>query len=143
MMIYVKVENGIPVKISDIYSDEIRESRSGWQNRSDWNSLEQVQSLARYITAMTGDVYIGTDAGDHVSPRYDIVKLPKIGDKVSYGFNGDCYPDGEIVKISKNFQITTSSGRKYRRQGDSARWITVGGTWSLVAGHKSSRNPQF
>lgn len=142
-MIYVKVENGIPVKISNIYSDEIRESHDQWQSQHDWTSLEQVQALALYVTAMTGEAHVGTDAGDHVSPRYNICRLPQIGDRVSYGFNGDFYPDGEIVKISKNLQVTTSSGRRYRRQGNSARWLVVGGTWALVAGHVSALNPSF
>lgn len=95
------------------------------------------------LAATTG-TQIVVDNGPHVSPRFSVIEPPKVGDKVSYGFNGDYYPDGEIVKISgKNLRIvTTSTGSKFWRRGNSGRWV-MNGTWSLVPGHRSERNPSF
>jgi len=36
----------------------------------------------------------------------------KVGDDVSYGINGDWYPDGKVEKITKKF-LTTTGGHKY------------------------------
>jgi hypothetical protein len=83
----------------------------------------------------------------------------KVGEQVSYAFNGDCYPDGTVAKITKKF-LTTSSGRKFflntfedcvynelsQRYVDVNREVfrTVGGgTWTLVHGHRYEQNPEF
>jgi len=147
-MLYVKCLNGIPLKVTDTPDRaEIQRDgynlKNGWSTRNDWTSFEQVQLLSLYITAMTGEAHLPTDEGLSCSPQFDIVKAPKVGDKVSYGFNGDYTPDGEIVKISKTFQVTTTSGKTYRRKGTTSRWSQPGGTWGLVPGHRSERNPHF
>jgi hypothetical protein len=145
-MIHVKIVNGLPV---DVVSDppsrhgENSSSSGQWQSRHDWKSLDEVQRLARYLVAMTGKPYLAVDDGGGVSPRYDLVLAPMIGDEVSYGFNGDYYPDGVVTKISKTYQVTTSTGNVYRRQGNSACWKKTGGTWSLCRGHISEQNPHF
>jgi hypothetical protein len=141
-MLYVKIVNNLPVEISDKYVDEYIEGPE-WKSRWDWSSLDEVSRLALYITAMTGETYIGTDRGSGVSPRYDIIRVPAVGDKVSYGFNGDYYPDGEIVKVTKKLQVTTSTGSIYRQRKNSSSWVKAGGTWSLVAGHVYQQNPHF
>jgi hypothetical protein len=71
------------------------------------------------------------------------MEMPKVGDPVSYGFNGDYYPDGHITAITKKFQITTSTGNKYRRVKSTSGWKRTGGTWSLVKGHIYEQNPHF
>lgn len=98
---------------------------------------------AEALAAATG-TQIVVDNGPYVCPRFSVIEPPKVGDAVSYAFNGDYYPDGEIVKISgKNLRIvTTSNGSKFWRKGNSGRWIKDG-TWSLVPGHIDRRNPHF
>lgn len=137
-MIYVKIKNGLPADISTQH-----QSGDGWQNRWDWKSFDEVTRLAAYITAMTGKTYVPIDRGRGCSPRYDVSRAPSVGDEVSYGFNGDYYPDGVVVKVTKTLQITTSTGSTYRRRGNSCSWQKPGGTWSLVFGHIYEQNPHF
>ena len=150
-MFYVKFVNDLPTEIStehpvgdgDTFS---RDGKNGWQNRNDWKTFDEVSRIARYLTAMTGETYLPSDAGPHRSPQYDIIKAPKIGDEVSYSFNGDSYPDGTIVKISPNWMVTTSTGKRYNRsrQGVGGGWQSVGGgSWSLIPGHHYEQNPSF
>ena len=92
-----------------------------------------------------GQGEMGVDQGKWVSPRYRVVRAPQIGDKVSYAFHGDYYPDGEIVHITKGTMriIKTSTGRKYYRRKNSSQWKQTGGTWSLVFGHINRWNREF
>jgi len=114
-----------------------------WTDRWDFDSLEDAQHIADSATKLTGRLYIATDAGEWVSPRYDVVESPSVGDEVSYAFNGDYYPCGVITSISKSLKlITTSTGRKFYRRRESGSWIN-NGMWSLVSGHHSRRNPEF
>ncbi len=140
-MLFVKFQGSLPVEVSST-----PQHGEGWQSRWDWKSFEQVEGIAKYLTAMTGKTYLGSDAGPSTSPRFDIMEAPKVGDEVSYSFNGDTYPDGTIVKISPKWMVTTSTGKRYNRSrsgvGDS--WRSVGGgTWSLIPGHHSELNPSF
>lgn len=109
------------------------------ESRWDWKTFE----AAAEVAAELGPNYIATDAGHGVSPRYDVIELPKVGDKVSYAFNGDYYPCGEIASISKSLKlITTTEGRKFYRVRQTGCWKNAG-TWSLVPGHVSKQNPEF
>jgi len=86
---------------------------------------------------------IVADNGPNVWPRFTVIDPPKVGDKVSYGFNGDYYPDGKIVAVGKNYRtVTTSTGNKYWRRKESGSWL-LNRTWSLVPGHHDERNPHF
>lgn len=68
---------------------------------------------------------------------------PKIGDKVSYAFNGDCTPCGEIEKISPTMKkITTTRGQVFYNKKGTASWVMYG-TWSMVKGHYETRNPHI
>lgn len=108
------------------------------ENRNNWSTFEAAKEIA---TAL-GPKFIATDAGSHVSPRYDVQELPQIGDKVSYAFNGDYYPCGKIATISKSLKlITTTKGQKFYRLRETGCW-KYNGTWSLVAGHVSRLNPE-
>lgn len=113
------------------------------QDRHDWKSYEEVQALAMFITASMGTDYIGIDNGEYVSPRFDIIQPPKIGDEVSYTFNGDYYLCGTIERITKGGMIITSTGKRFNHRGLSGAWVMVGGTWSMVQGHHSELNPSF
>jgi hypothetical protein len=140
-MLYVKLSaSGLPLAVSNDYPPELngRWDRA-WQNRNDWTSRAQVDGIARYLTAMTGDLYVGTER----NAEFDIVRAPKVGDEVSYAFNGDCYPDGTIVKVSKTLIVETSTGKTYRRHRDTGAWLQTGGTWSLINGHVYEQNPSF
>lgn len=109
-----------------------------------WNFTEQdVQEIAAFLTEQTGDVHLMVDNGDYCSPRFDVIRAPKVGDKVSYAFNGDYYPDGEITAVTSKFQVKTSGGHTYRRRKNSGSWLQPGGTWGLVQGHINERNPHF
>jgi hypothetical protein len=104
----------------------------------------EAQAAAKKATADKGALHIAADAGGNVWPRYSVIEAPKVGNKVSYAFNGDYYPDGEIVRISDTMKvITTSTGNRYYRRGLSAQWIQTGGTWILVQGHRSELNPSL
>ena len=141
-MLYFKVINNRVVEIASELSEEQQLDRS-WKSRHYIESFGQVYALASEISDLTGSLYLGCDGGEGVWPRFDIIKAPQVGDKVSYSFNGDCYPDGEIVKISEQWQVTTSTGNKYRRRKNSSSWLRTGGTWSLIPGHHFEQNPHF
>ena len=84
----------------------------------------------------------------------------KVGDDVSYGFNGDYYPDGKITRFTKTGKyLYTDGGTKYvkttfesrERMEDTGEYEDVikegfqrvGGTWWLVPGIVSEQNPHF
>ncbi len=106
-------------------------------------SFEDAEKEAARRTEETGDLHVACDRSEYVWPRYSVVRAPQVGDEVSYGFNGDTYPDGVIVKVSKTLKkVTTDSGRTYYRRRKTGSWVS-GGTWSLVAGHISTYNRSF
>lgn len=143
-MLNVKMSpTGLPLEVKTGSLNEFEYRDPAWQSRWDWKDFATVETLARYITAMTGKVHLPIDSGPAVSPRYDVIEAPCVGDEVSYGFNGDYYPDGTITKITKGWTITTSGGHTYRRKGNTSRWSQPGGTWGLVSGHIYEQNPHF
>jgi hypothetical protein len=113
------------------------------EDRWDWKTMEHAERIAMFVTAVTGRDHIAVDNGAHVSPRFDIVEPPKVGEAVSYAFNGDYYPCGTIERITKGGMVVTTEGKKFNRKGLSGSWIMVGGTWGLVKGHISEQNPHF
>lgn len=118
--------------------------------RGDFDTFEKAEYIADCLNNLNRDkslrgkdTYIATDAGPCVSPRYDVQRRPQVGDEVSYGFNGDYYPCGTIVKISPTLKkITTSSGHTFYRLRQTGSW-KMNKTWSLVQGHHDERNPHF
>lgn len=157
-MLYVKIENGKAVRAATVeelaaeYPTETGGAwcRYGWQDRNDWHKLgyENVCRIAAELSAATGRLYLGTDAGPCVSPRYDVVEAPKVGDKVSKSFNGDSYPCGEVVSVSTSGRTVTARTAngilwKFYRRRLTGSWILSGGTWSLISGHVSKQNPSF
>lgn len=74
---------------------------------------------------------------------WTVFRHPQIGDPVSKYFNGDCYPEGEIVKISATGKkVTTSTGEVFWRKKGTAAWL-ANGLWSMVMGHREERNPHI
>ena len=124
---------------AEVADEAARKGVGSVETRNDWKTFE----AAKEVAAALGPKFIATDAGSHVSPRYDVQELPQVGDKVSYAFNGDYYPCGVIVSISKSLKvIVTSEGQKFYRKRETGSW-KYNGTWSLVSGHISRLNPEF
>lgn len=142
-MFYVLIENARAVSVTTEYPKAGDSYDSRYQSRNDWKSFERVVEIAAQLTETTGVLYIGTDAGSHVSPRYDVIAAPVLGAKVTGAFNGDYYPEGEIVKISASLKrVETSTGAVFFRRKNSGAWIK-NGTWSMVEGHISRLSPEF
>jgi len=148
-MLYVLFNKGLPVRVTteSPYTGTPKlkefpglvydEAKSSW----DYKSFAKVEGIAMRLTAMTGKTYLPCDASASTSPRYSVIEAPAVGDPISYGFNGDYYPCGTIVKITKGWRITSSTGKVFNRRKNSCGWRMVGGTWGMVAGHVDERNP--
>lgn len=136
-MLYFKLSASGVISVHEEYTPENTVSR--W----DFECFEQALLIAIQAETATGNAYLPIDNGENVSPRYDVIESPRVGDSVSRGFNGDYYPEGEIVKISDSYKvITTSTGKKFYRKGLTGRW-RFGRIWTLVAGQHSRKNPSF
>lgn len=108
-----------------------------------FSSMKQTEEYAKELELKTGDKYLPCDYGSHRSPRFEVVRLPKVGEPVSKSFNGDSYPEGVIVSVSKTYRkITTSTGLSFYRVGMTGGW-RENGTWWLTPGHINERNPCF
>jgi hypothetical protein len=120
-----------------------KQKPDGWINRNDILSFARASTLASILSEKLGRLYLPADAGPRTSPRYDVIEAPQVSDEVSRGFNGDYYPCGTITKITPTYQITTSTGAKFRRVKESSRWQETGGGFSMVHGVRDERNPSF
>lgn len=119
--------------------------------RHDFATMADAQDVANELNgfpelniAPFSDDWMAVDGGRSVSPRFDVVRKPKVGEPVSMAFNGDYYPDGYIAKISPTMKkITTTTGTTYYRRRQTASWLRNGKTFSMVGGHIDKRNPSF
>lgn len=146
MKYFLMSKAGTCLGITSDYKDtEINEYEDAeWVSRWNWDTAAEAQKVADAAEARSGHVFLVSDRGGWVSPRFDVVEAPRIGDKVSKSFNGDSYPDGEIVKIAKNYRyVQTSTGRKYWKKGKTASFVLTGGTFYMISGHVEERNPHF
>lgn len=141
-MLYFKMKGD---KVTEVSSKHQR-SFADWKNRNDFKTFEQAEKVAasaNLLGKFEGGELIATDAGPNVSPRYDVIRLPTVGDKVSYSFNGDSYPDGEIHSISAlHTKVVTTTGSAYYRRRKTGAWLKDN-TWFLVQGHEYKQNPSF
>ena len=110
---------------------------------SDMKSFEEAEQIAAALITLTGETYLAFDNGTGTSHRYGVTVPPKVGDDVSYGFNGDYYPCGKVVRITKGWRVYTDSGKTFNRRKNSSGWMMAGGTWGLVSGHISEQNPHL
>lgn len=140
-MIYVRIVEGKVTEVTHKHPED--HANREWQSRWDWKDFATVEKLAAELTALTGKLHLGTDATESTSPRYDIIEAPKVGDEVSKGFNGDYYPCGKIIKVSKTFQVTTDTGAKFRRYKNTGGWRQAGRGFWMVSGVRDERNPHF
>lgn len=111
-----------------------------------FHDLREAKSAALLLSgaAAEGVFYEVSDDGEYVSPRYEIVVMPRLGEPVSKGFNGDYYPCGRISKISSSGRrIQTDTGVVFYRAKDSRQRWRSGGTWSMVRGWLYRQNPSF
>jgi hypothetical protein len=164
-MLYIRLENFVPVEVSTqcpkckgdgkVWAmkpevpgqyDKMVNTGDGWMSRGDIGSFSYAFTLAALLTEKfksEGRTFLASDAGPYTSPRFDVIEAPKVGDLVSKSFNGDTYPEGVITKITPKWQITTSTGVKFRRVKDSAGWRATGGTWWMTGGHHYEQNPHI
>lgn len=113
--------------------------------RGDIKDFDHAARLAEQASALLGRLCLPCDKGSWVHPRFDIIEAPRVGDPISYSFNGDSYPDGHIIKIGGTdcSRVYSDTGSVYNRRRKSASWIKRGGTWCMIAGHHNERNPSF
>ena len=112
-------------------------------NRNDILNMAHAEEIAADATALTGRLHVAADKGSHTSPRYDVIEAPTVGSEVSRGFNGDYYPAGQIIKVSKSLRrVETSDGTVFFRLRQTASW-RANGTWYMTAGTHNERNPSF
>lgn len=123
---------------------------AGWFNRNDFDKqhFDKVEELAANASRGLGKLYIAVDSGPSVSPRFDIILAPAVGDECSKHFNGDSYPVGKIVSITPKTMrciiVEGPRGRlKFWRDVQSARWVLTGGTWGLIPGIRNDFNREF
>lgn len=108
------------------------------------DSMEAAEAHAAHLNATTDSTWIAYYT-DYACDPFMVAELPKVGDEVSKGFNGDYYPSGKIAKISKTFnRITTTEGDVFTRTGP-MKWKIGGkkGAFTLVRGLIDERNPHF
>jgi len=145
-MRYIKLQNGLPVEVSNKYPDEfspVKDGKNGWISTRDFNSLQEAETMAKYVTAFTGEIYLASDDGPKVFPRWEIFKAPRVGEEVSRGFNGDYYSCGKIVSITKGWRVTTDSGARFNRVKQTGSWKEIGGSFFMVPGIINELNPHF
>lgn len=152
-MQYLLDKAGNLIKIADqddlVYPSYEDAKSRGCEWISDWNilSFEEAHDLALSATNLQIGFphrqYLAFDRGSSCSPRFGLVVAPTIGEEVSRGFNGDYYPAGKILKISKSFRrIETDTGVVFYRRRLSDVWKN-GRTWSMVPGIHDELNPSF
>lgn len=108
------------------------------------NSFDEAEALALAEQAKHPElVVLAYDHGENVTPRFGITEAPKVGDDVSYGFNGDYYPAGKVEQIGKDYKRIKAGGEWYYRRKLAPRWVKAGGTWGLIKGIRDERNPCF
>ena len=142
-MLYFKTatDSTTDVVVTAIATEYTADCVSRW----DIKSFDHANRIAVAATVFDpqGEFYIATDAGEWVSPRYDVIAVPTVGSPVSGAFNGDSYPEGVITKISKSLRrVETSTGAVFFRKRQTGSWVSQG-TWSMVSGHHNERNPSF
>lgn len=141
MLYFIVDEFNEVVEIASYVTPE-RRSNVNWLGRNDFNTLERAEAVAESATKFSGKLHIATET-PNCWPRFDVIEAPAVGTEVSYTFNGDYYPCGKIVKVSKSLQrVTTDTGRVFNRVKSTGCWLSDG-MWSMISGHVDRRNMEF
>lgn len=109
----------------------------------DFKSFQEVARVCSDLARNTGEVFLPCDNGESTSWRFTVAKPPKVGDEVSYSFNGDTTPCGTVTRITPAWTVVTSEGKRFKRVRQTSGWRMTGGTWWLVSGHITERNPHI
>ena len=114
---------------------------------ADMDSFEEATKIAEQVSKLLVGHWVPFDDGECTSHRFGIIEVPKVGEDVSYGFNGDYYPCGKIVRVTPSLRVIAEDERgnktTFNRRQQTACWKKVGGTWSLVKGIHKEQNPHF
>lgn len=142
MLYFILGSNGRVVRTAlEIERDGVAKDK--YTYRGDFDVLADAEKIAAQATEATGKLHIATDSGSGCHPRFDVIEAPKVGDKVSQYFNGDSYPRGTIVSVSKTLKkVTTDTGAEFYRRGNTGAWL-INGYASMIHGHVSETNPSF
>lgn len=112
---------------------------SGWEIKN----YQHAERHAAELTRATCRLHLPCDLGGYTSPQFRVIEAFRVGEPVSFSFNGDCYPSGHIKSISESQRvITLEDGSKFYRRRHSDVWLK-GGCWALVRGHHKAYNPHF
>lgn len=128
--------------------ETVRDARNGWFRDRRIATFEEAIIVADKLTEQFGMVFLPEDRGSNVSPRFGIFRAFRVGEPVSYGFNGDFYPAGVITAISKSGRVITtknpctSTEKKFYRRKLTASW-KHNGMWTLVSGFHREQNPHI
>lgn len=148
-----------PVGAARPWGGAVRPWGAGWLNRNDISAVSAsvpafgfgspaafAEALAAACAKFDGKAYFPIDSGPNVSPRFDVIVGPAVGDECSMYFNGDAYPVGKIVKISDSKRVVMVDGPRGRmrfvRRAQSGAWLNKG-IWSLVPGVRNDYNMEF
>lgn len=129
-------ENGKMVAVTEDYTPKA-------VNRNDIQNMAHAEEIAQDATTLSGKLHVACDRGNSTWPRFDVIAAPVVGAEVSKAFNGDYYPAGKIVSVSKSLKlVTTDKGEKFYRRGQTGTWLE-GRMWAMVPGTITRQNPSF
>lgn len=143
-------------EVSELYKDYCKDvvdydtfvPNNFWSKFFDVRNIESYDEALKFVEMYDDfidekDTLMIITINEYRNDEYKIYKKPKIGDKVSYGFNGDYNPCGEIATISPTMKkITTTTGHSFYNRKGTATW-KMHNTWTMVNGHYYERNPHI
>ena len=114
----------------------------------DFETFVQAEAAAKKLTEVMGRLYIPTTNGEEGRrARYEVVEVPAVGDEVSRGFNGDYYPCGKIVRVTKALTVIAEDENgfqsRFRRVKQTGSWKLENMPYYLVFGRVDERSPHF
>ena len=134
----------VRAQMSDENDRKLTELMKPYITLNDCRNMMIAERMAEQLNdEANAERFMAIDRGEHIYPQFKVIEVPQIGDAVSYAFNGDSTPCGHIKSISPTKKrVTTTTGHVFYRKNNSGSWLK-NRTWSLVAGHVTSRNPHL
>lgn len=125
-------EQGQAINVAETF--ESIGSNTKYTTPTEWGEQEATV-YAEQLSSTLKRPYIAVQTAYGHRRKFDIIAAPQVGDKVSYTFNGECYPCGEIVRISPTLKkIITNHDKVFYRRGNTGQWM-MHNTWSMIPGH--------